>query len=257
MAADGRRHVIAIGGGMLVPDGRVPVHMDYALRLTGRAEPRICVLNTANGDDPQWALRMYDRFAGRPARLSHLALFPMPNVADPEDLLLSQDVIFVGGGSVANMLAVWRVHGLDRILRKAWQAGIVLAGSSAGGICWFEGGTTDSFGRELRAFTDGRRHRLRRRRGGALHRRRADRAARGPAGRGGVPGGTGRHRDPPRDPLPRLADFLYPGVEARFYPWPDVPAGPEPAHWCHEPATSSDRARSPQVEREQDGGGRA
>lgn len=140
---------------MLVPDGRVPVHMDYALRLTGRAEPRICVLNTANGDDPQWALRMYDRFAGRPARLSHLALFPMPNVADPEDLLLSQDVIFVGGGSVANMLAVWRVHGLDRILRKAWQAGIVLAGSSAGGICWFEGGTTDSFGRELRAFTDG------------------------------------------------------------------------------------------------------
>src|SRR5215468_4977112 len=130
MAADGRRHVIAIGGGMLVPDGRVPVHMDYALRLTGRAEPRICVLNTANGDDPQWALRMYDRFAGRPARLSHLALFPMPNVADPEDLLLSQDVIFVGGG-------------------------IVLAGSSAGGICWFEGGTTDSFGRELRAFTDG------------------------------------------------------------------------------------------------------
>src|SRR5256885_11455745 len=110
MAADGRRHVIAIGGGMLVPDGRVPVHMDYALLLTGRAEPRICVLNTANGDDPQWALRMYDRFAGRPARLSHLALFPMPNVADPEDLLLSQDVIFVGGGSVANMLAVWRGH---------------------------------------------------------------------------------------------------------------------------------------------------
>src|SRR2546423_11688186 len=108
MAADGRRHVIAIGGGMLVPDGRVPVHMDYALGLTGRAEPRICVLNTANGDDPQWALRMYDRFAGRPAQLSHLALFPMPNVADPEDLLLSQDVIFVGGGSVANMLAVWR-----------------------------------------------------------------------------------------------------------------------------------------------------
>ncbi len=141
---------------MLVPDGQVPVHMDYALRLTDRPEPRICVLNTAGGDDdPRWALHMYDRFAGHPARLSHLALFPMPNVADPEDLLLSQDVIFVGGGSVANMVAVWRVHGLDRILRKAWQAGIVLAGSSAGGICWFEGGTTDSFGRELRAFADG------------------------------------------------------------------------------------------------------
>ena len=140
---------------MRVPDGRVPVHMDYALRLTGRPEPLMCVLNTAAGDDPRWALHMYDRFAGQPVRLSHLALFPMPNVADPEDLLLSQDVIFVGGGSVANMLAVWRVHGLDRILRKAWQAGIVLAGSSAGGICWLDGGTTDSFGLELRAFTDG------------------------------------------------------------------------------------------------------
>jgi peptidase E len=155
MAADERRHVIAIGGGMRVPDGRVPVHLEYALRLTGKREPRICVLNTAGGDDPRWALLMYDRFAGHPARLSHLALFPMPNVSDPEDLLLSQDIIFVGGGSVANMVAVWRVHGLDVIMRKAWQAGIVLAGSSAGGICWFEGGTTDSFGRSLRAFGDG------------------------------------------------------------------------------------------------------
>jgi len=140
---------------MRVPEGRIPVHMAYALRLTGRPEPKICVLNTAAGDDPRWTLHMYDRFAGQPVRLSHLALFPMPSVADPEDLLLSQDVIFVGGGSVANMLAVWRVHGLDQIMRKAWQAGIVLAGSSAGGICWFEGGTTDSFGPELRAFTDG------------------------------------------------------------------------------------------------------
>ena len=78
----------------------------------------------------------------------------MPNVADPEDFLLSQDIIFVGGGSVANMIAVWRVHGIDEILRKAWQAGIVLAGSSAGGICWFEGGTTDSFGARLRPYTD-------------------------------------------------------------------------------------------------------
>ena len=155
MAADGRRHIIAIGGRMLTPEGQVPTHLDNALRLTGQREPRLCLLNTAGGDDPRWTLLMYDRFAGHPARVSHLALFPMPNVRDPEDLLLSQHVIFVGGGSVANMLAVWRVHGLDVILRKAWQAGIVLAGSSAGGICWFEGGTTDSFGHELRAFTDG------------------------------------------------------------------------------------------------------
>jgi peptidase E len=155
MAADERKHVIAIGGGMMMPAGKVPLHLDHALRLTGRREPRICVLNTAAGDDPRWAMQMYDRFSGHPARVSHLALFPMPNVPDPADLLLSQDVIFVGGGSVANMLAVWRVHGLDAIMRKAWHGGIVLAGSSAGGICWFEGGTTDSFGQDLRPFTDG------------------------------------------------------------------------------------------------------
>jgi peptidase E len=155
MAADERKHVIAIGGGMMMPNGHVPSHLDYALQLTGKREPRICVLNTAAGDDPRRAMAMYDRFAGYPAKVSHLALFPMPNVADPADLLLSQDVIFVGGGSVANMLAVWRVHDLDMIMRKAWHAGIILTGSSAGGICWFEGGTTDSFGRRLRAFTDG------------------------------------------------------------------------------------------------------
>src|SRR5215472_5871060 len=78
----------------------------------------------------------------------------MPSVADPADLLLSQDVIFVGGGSAANMLAVWRVHGLDVVMRDAWQAGIVLAGVSAGAICWFVGGTTDSFG-PLRPFIGG------------------------------------------------------------------------------------------------------
>jgi peptidase E len=79
----------------------------------------------------------------------------MPNVADPEDLLLSQDVIFVGGGSVANMAAVWRVHGVDRLMRRAWESGVVLSGVSAGAICWFDGGTTDSFGPVLRPFTAG------------------------------------------------------------------------------------------------------
>jgi peptidase E len=98
---------------------------------------------------------MYELASRIPARVSHLQLFPMPNVCDPADLLLSQDVIFVGGGSVANMLAVWRVHGLDQVMRAAWQAGIVLAGVSAGAICWFSGGTTDSFGPVLRPFTDG------------------------------------------------------------------------------------------------------
>jgi peptidase E len=98
---------------------------------------------------------MYSRLSQRGARPSHLQLFTMPNVRDPGDLLLSQDVIFVGGGSVANMVAVWRVHGIDDVMRQAWEAGIVLAGVSAGAICWFLGGTTDSFGPQLRPFTDG------------------------------------------------------------------------------------------------------
>jgi peptidase E len=155
MAADGQRHVLAVGGGMLMPRDAVPLQVKYAMELTGRPRPKLCVLNTAVGDDPNAYLRFYERLAETQAQVRHLALFPMPNVADPEDLLMSQDVIFVGGGSVANMVAVWRVHGIDEILRKAWQAGIVLAGSSAGGICWFEGGTTDSFGTRLRPFTDG------------------------------------------------------------------------------------------------------
>jgi peptidase E len=155
MAGDGRRHVLAVGGGMLMPRDQVPLQIGYALSLTGKDRPRMCVLNTATGDDAQATLRVYDRMSASNAQVSHLALFPMPNVPEPEELLLSQDMIFVGGGSVANMMAVWRVHRLDEIMRKAWQAGIVLSGSSAGGICWFEGGTTDSFGRDLRPFTGG------------------------------------------------------------------------------------------------------
>jgi peptidase E len=155
MAADGRRHVVAIGGGRLLPRESTPYHVEHTIALSGKAAPRLCVLNQAVGDDPSFYLRFYDLLAGSSAEVRHLSLFPMPNVSDPEDFLLSQDIIFVGGGSVANMIAVWRVHGIDEILRKAWHAGIVLAGSSAGGICWFEGGTTDSFGAKLRPFTDG------------------------------------------------------------------------------------------------------
>jgi len=157
MAADGRRHVLAIGG-FSAPGGdlaQMPRLVAHALELSGRPNPRACVLNTAMGDDPGTFVRMYSWLSGISARPSHLQLFPMPNVADPEDLLLSQDVIFVGGGSVANLMAVWRVHGLDAIMRQAWERGIVLAGVSAGALCWFEGGTTDSFGTTLRPFTGG------------------------------------------------------------------------------------------------------
>lgn len=158
MAADGHRHILAIGGigGTLGLRDELPSLIGHALTLSGAGRtPRVCVLNTAVGDDPASYLRQYSRLSRYGARVSHLQLFPMPNVADPEDVLRSADVIFVGGGSVANMLAVWRVHGLDGIMRSAWESGVVLSGVSAGAICWFAGGTTDSFGPELRPFTAG------------------------------------------------------------------------------------------------------
>ena len=122
--------------------------------VTGRA-PRVCTIATACGDNPHvlHALAEAAKVAGY--EHSHLQLFTMPNVADPAEHLLQQDVIWVMGGSVANLLAVWRVHGLDTAMRAAWEAGVVLTGVSAGSICWHTGGTTDSFGSDLRPVTGG------------------------------------------------------------------------------------------------------
>ncbi|MEV6709103.1 peptidase E [Micromonospora wenchangensis] len=128
---------------------------DLMAELAQTDEPRICYLNQAVGDQPTSLTVFHGAFAGTRYRPSHLALFPMPNVEDVRAHLLGQDIIWVGGGSVANLCAVWRVHGLPEILRECWEAGVVLGGVSAGSICWHVGGTTDSFGRRLRAYTDG------------------------------------------------------------------------------------------------------
>jgi dipeptidase E len=114
---------------------------------------RVCFVGTATGDDSFQIVTAYERLAGR-AEVSHLKFFPWPPT-DLRDVALSQDVIYIGGGNTANMLAIWRVHGLDVILREAWESGIVLAGSSAGMICWFEAGVTDSFGPQLEGMRDG------------------------------------------------------------------------------------------------------
>jgi len=128
----------------------------YAVDLSGADAriPKVCHIGTAMGDQ-RWFNAEMDE-AGRHAgyAMSHLNLFTMPNVEDVEGHLMEQDVVWVNGGSVANLPAVLRVHDLDQILRRVWEAGVVLAGVSAGSICWFEGGTTDSFGAELRAVTN-------------------------------------------------------------------------------------------------------
>lgn len=150
MVAGGERTIAVIGGGVSGPA------MDrlngYLLGLTGKERPRICAIPAATGDAAANLVVFYQRYA-RCAEATHLELFSR-SVVDIADLLLAQDIIWVGGGNTANMLAVWRVHGVDEILREAWQRGIVLAGGSAGGLCWFECGVTDSFG-PLAALHDG------------------------------------------------------------------------------------------------------
>jgi peptidase E len=128
----------------------------HAVERSGAdGRPRLTFVDTASGDQRYFGSHLSE--AGRVAGfdISPLYLFPMPNLEDIEGHLMTQDVVWVNGGSVANLLAVWRLHGLDEIFRRVWQAGVVLAGVSAGSICWYEGGTTDSFGPELRAVTNG------------------------------------------------------------------------------------------------------
>ncbi|MBG0561683.1 Type 1 glutamine amidotransferase-like domain-containing protein [Actinoplanes aureus] len=131
------------------------IHHFAAELANARKAPKICVLTQATGDPEARIGAFYAAFAGSEFTMSHLQLFPMPNVDDIRAHLLAQDIVWVDGGSVANLCAVWRVHGLDEILHEAWQAGVVMSGVSAGSICWHSGGSTDSYGLELRGFTDG------------------------------------------------------------------------------------------------------
>ena len=161
MPADAPTILATSGGYVVARDGRRRFDfgplLHHAVDLSGvhGRQPRVLHLGTAMGDQRAMAAEVDE--AARTARfdLAHLHLFPMPNHDDLEALILAQDVVWVGGGSVANLLAVWRVHGLDAVLRTAWHAGVVLAGVSAGSICWHAGGTTDSFGPQLRVVTDG------------------------------------------------------------------------------------------------------
>ena len=137
-------HVLAIGSARRVTEGPV----------------RLCYVPTAVGDDPA-AVSAYQRvFGGRDdVVLTVLQLFPRPSIPDLRTHLLTQDVVLVEGGSVVNLMAVWRAHGLPALLRECWEAGVVLAGPSAGSLCWHVGGPTDAWSAEgssrLAAFTEG------------------------------------------------------------------------------------------------------
>ena len=149
------RHIVAMGGGGFSMEPRNPRLDDFVLGLARRRrQPRICFVGTASGDSDAYIRRFHEAFPPARASATHLTFFER-KIGDLKAFVMQQDVVYVGGGSSANMLAVWRLHGLDKVLRSAWNAGVVMAGISAGAICWFEDGVTDSFGMPFRALNDG------------------------------------------------------------------------------------------------------
>ena len=139
-----QKHVVGLGGGGFSEEENLILEQ-YILNLTGKPRPKVCFLPTASGDSADYIANFYTKFGRLDCVTSHLTLSP-PNLTHIREHLLYQDVIHVGGGNTINMLALWREHGIDNIMREAWEAGIVLSGISAGSICWFEQGVTDSLG---------------------------------------------------------------------------------------------------------------
>jgi peptidase E len=135
------RQIVAFGGGGFSMEAGNPLLDDYVLGLataSGRDRPRVCFLPTASGDADHYVVRFYRHFTAARCEPSHISLFRRDRgVADIREHLLSQDLVYVGGGSVVSLLGVWRAHGVDAALRDAWEGGVVMAGLSAGSLCWF------------------------------------------------------------------------------------------------------------------------
>jgi peptidase E len=142
------RQIVGLGGGGDTPE-QTQLLYDYVLALTGKERPRMLYVPTAIAESDERIVAFYECFEGN-GELAQLKTFPWPP-ADLRELILSQDAIAISGGNTANMLAIWKVHGIDRYLREAWEQGVILWGASAGMICWFEQGVTDSFGPQLEA----------------------------------------------------------------------------------------------------------
>ena len=138
-----KKHIIALGGGGFSEEPDNPLLDLYILAQSAQAKPKICFLPTASGDADSYLLKFYKSFSQYNCTPSHLSLFK-PHTADIAGFLLDQDIIFVGGGNTKSMLALWRDWGVDHTLKTAWERGVILAGISAGAICWFEQGATDS-----------------------------------------------------------------------------------------------------------------
>lgn len=134
--------IVALGGGGFSMDLRNPVLDRYIVAHCSAERPKVCFIGTASGDDQRYVVNFYSTFLSMGCEPSFLSFFS--RTPDLRETILGQDIIYVGGGNTKSMLAVWREYGLPAILREAWRQGIILAGISAGAICWFEVGLTDS-----------------------------------------------------------------------------------------------------------------
>jgi len=143
-------HIVAMGGGDLGRDTDIFKLERYILDITGKSAPRVCFVPTASGDDASYVVRFYHAYARFGVGMDVLRFFYRAP-ADLRAFLFEFDVVHVGGGNTRSMLATWRHWGFDAVLREAWERGIVLCGSSAGSICWFESGVTDSVAGSLTA----------------------------------------------------------------------------------------------------------
>ena len=152
------RRILATSGGFVAgpvqQSVRIGDMLREALTLTKKERPRVCLVLTASGDDMNYYAMAFEAFNAAGCDVTSMKVFPQPS-DDPVERLTGSDLIWVGGGSVANLLALWQLHGVDLAMREAWEQGVILAGVSAGSICWHVGGTTDSFGPDLRPVTNG------------------------------------------------------------------------------------------------------
>ncbi len=147
VVAPAERTIFAMGGGGFTMEPANPLLDDYVLSLPQAREPKILFLPTASGDTTPQINAFKARFHGRNCVAEHLSLFRLRETRRPlRELLAEQDVLYVGGGSMRNLLAIWRAHELDTMLIECWERGIVLAGLSAGAMCWFQWGVTRSSG---------------------------------------------------------------------------------------------------------------
>lgn len=142
------RQIIAMGGGGFSMEPDNPLLDQYILKQANKARPKICFIPTASGDADSYIEKFYGFFNQQDCEPSHLSLFK-PHTRKLEEFVLQQDIIYVGGGNTKNLLVLWKEWGLDKILKTAWEQGVILAGLSAGSICWYEQGITDSYGDKL------------------------------------------------------------------------------------------------------------